>query len=120
MQGKCTTQPDPADFPSMNGVPLVPATSGQCLLLSNAHLLMVLSDNFWADNLYLRSATPKGDDRDAHLVSLAQVINTGSGPPPSAFMTHMTFQGEGKEDTLGLLAAAKVFVSGSHHTCGMV
>ena len=44
VQGKCTTQPDAADFPSMNGVPLVATTTGQCLLLAYDDMLgLVLS-----------------------------------------------------------------------------
>jgi hypothetical protein len=117
MQGKCTTQPDTAKFPSMNGVPLVPTTSGQCLLLSSDYLLSVLSDRFWADNLYLRSAVPKGDDREYHFFTLAWLHLSGISPPTPMYMTHMTFQGEGKGSTVGIDADAKVFVSGSHHTC---
>jgi hypothetical protein len=120
MQGKCTTQPDAATFPSMNRVPLVPTNSRQCLLFSNDYLLVVHSDNFWADNLYLRSAVPKGRDKDDLYSALAWVLNTGTVLSPSAFMTHMTFQGEGKGYTVGIEAYAKVFASGSHHTCGMV
>jgi hypothetical protein len=120
MQGKCTTQPDAANFPSMNGVPLVPTTSGQCLLYTDDHLLVVTSDSFWADNLYLRSAVPKGDDIQDHFSSLARVINADYLHPSSAFMTHITFQGEGKGYTIGIEAFANVFVSGSHHTCGIM
>jgi hypothetical protein len=118
MQGKCTTQPDAANFPSMNGVPLMATTSGQCLLLSNADLLAVLSYSFWADNLYLRPALPKGYDRQSFFPVLALVAPV-SAPTVPIFLTNMIFQGDGENSTVGISTGEKVFVSGSHHNCSM-
>jgi hypothetical protein len=112
MQGKCSTQPDAANFPSMNGVPLVRTTSGQCLLHSNHFALGVLSSNFWADNLYLRT---KATDRQETFPVLALMLPVSS----SRYLTNMIFQGDGEGGTTGIAAADKVFVSGSHHTRGM-
>jgi hypothetical protein len=126
MQGKCTTQPDAANFPSMNGVPLVRTTTGQCLLLSYDHLMGVVSKSFWADNLYLRTALPGGDDRQYQSPWLATVTGAPYGhqtPDETStaytYLTNMIFQGDGKGSTGGISAGVNVFVSGSHQTCLM-
>jgi hypothetical protein len=119
VQGKCTTQPDAANFPTMNGVALVPTTSGQCLLLTNDDLLGITSGNFWADNLYLRAALPKGKERQYHFPALAVVPPQATTSTAAVFLTHMIFQGDGEGSTVGIGADDKVFVSGLHCICGM-
>jgi hypothetical protein len=120
MQGKCTTQPDAANFPSLNGVPLVPTTSGQCLLLSSNYLLGMVPVSFWADNLYLRAAVPKDDDRQYPFSVLARVIFMVPFSTASVFLTNIIFQGDGEGSTIGIDARENVFVSGSLRTCGMI
>jgi hypothetical protein len=119
MQGECTTQPDAANFPSMNGLPLVPTTSGQCLLLSNNYLLGMVPVSFWADNLYLRSAVPQEDDKQNPFSILARVVSIVPSSTASVFLTNLIFQGDGEGSTIGIDARENVFVSGSHQTCGM-
>jgi hypothetical protein len=114
MQGKCTTQPDAAYFPSMNGVPLVPTTSGQCFLLTNYDLRFG-SAKFWADNLYMRVALPKGYGRQDHTPVLAQVWPAATVPTPAVFLTNMIFQGDGEGPTVGIYTGHKLFMSGSRH-----
>jgi hypothetical protein len=114
MQGNCTTQPDAANFPNMNGVPLVPTTSGQCFLLTNDRLLRIASGNFWADNLYMRSALPNGTNRESHFPTLAVVPPQATKSTAAVFLTNMIFQGDGEGSTVGIAADDKVFVSGSH------
>jgi hypothetical protein len=126
MQGKCTTQPDAANFPSMKGVPLVPTTSGQCLLLSYDFSLGVVLKRFWADNLYLRTALAWVDQRQWPFPFLAMVngapfeqYNPLQSNMANAYLTNMIFQGDGEASIGGIDAAEKVFVSGSHQTCLM-
>jgi hypothetical protein len=115
MQGNCTTQPDAADFPTMNGVPLVPTTSGQCLLLTNDDLLGIVSSNFWADNLYMRAALPNDTEREYHFPALAVVPPQATASIASVFLTNMIFQGDGEGSSVGIGADDKVFVAGLHH-----
>jgi hypothetical protein len=98
----------------MNGVPLVPTTSGQCLLHTSEDLLGVASVNFWADNLYLRATSRKSVGRDEHFPALTVAPPQAFSPISSVFLTNMIFQGDGEGSTVGIAADEKVYVSGSH------
>lgn len=118
MQGKCTTQPDPADFPAMNGVPLVETTTGQCFLLAFDDMLGVVAPNFWGDNLYLRAAVPPGTRRITHFPALVVVPPLATGTA-AVYLTNMIFQGDGEGSVVGIGADDKVFVQGSPHAVCM-
>jgi hypothetical protein len=107
------SQPNPDNFPGMNGVMLVPTTSGQCLLLTHDDLLGVVTDRFWADNLYLRAALAKGANRTSHFPALAVVPPQATKPRALIFLTNMILQGDGEGSTVGIGADDKVFVSGA-------
>jgi hypothetical protein len=99
----------------MNGVPLVPTTSGQCFLLTNDDLLGITSGNFWAHNLYMRAALPNDTEREYHFPALAVVPPQATTSTAAVFLTNMIFQGDGEGSTVAIGADDKVFVSGSHH-----
>lgn len=114
MQGKCTTQPKAADFTTMNGVPLVPTTTGQCFLLTYDDLLGVVGAKFWADNLYLRAALPDGLPREFHFPALAVVPPLSTGGTANVYLTNMIFQGDGEGSVVAIGADDKVYVQGVH------
>ena len=113
VQGRCTTQPDAANFPGMNGVPMVATTSGQCFLLTHDDMLGVVNGQFWADNLYLRAALPEGELRQFHFPALVVVPTLSTGGIGSVYLTNMIFQGDGEGSVVGIGADDKVFVQGA-------
>ena len=121
VQGRCATQPDAADFPGMNGVPLVATTSGQCFLLTHDDMLGVVNQRFWADNLYLRAALPEGGQRQFHFPALVVVPLLSTGGTAAVYLTNMIFQGDGEGSVVGIGADDSVFVQGAcpccAHTC---
>ena len=112
VQGKCTTQPDPADFPGMNGVPLVATTTGQCFLLAHDDMLGVVTPKFWADNLYLRAALPARTKRIFHFPALV-VVPPLATSTAAVYLTNMIFQGDGDGSAVGIAADDKVYVRGA-------
>lgn len=113
VQGNCSTQPDAADFPGMNGIDLVPTTTGQCFLLTHDDMLGIVGHRFWADNLYLRAALPPGQDRIYHFPALVVLPTLSTGVTSGVYLTNMIFQGDGDGSVVGVGTDDKVFVSGA-------
>ena len=108
MQGNCSTQPDAANFPGMNGIDLLPTTTGHCFLLTHDDMLGIVGHKFWADNLYLRAALPPGQDRIYHFPALVVIATLSTGEASGVYLTSMIFQGHGEGSVVGVGADGKV------------
>ena len=86
-------------MPNLPGPQLETFRPGQCLLVANADMLVILSPNMWLDNLYLRALfanVPLGEEqlRSKTSITLAGAPPIADNPAISVarYMTRMTFQ----------------------------
>lgn len=96
----------------MNGIDLVPTTTGQCFLLTHDDMLGIVGAKFWADNLYLRAALPYPNPRLFHFPALAVIPPLATGGSAGVYLTNMIFQGDGEGSVVGVGVDDKVFISG--------
>ena len=111
MQANCTGLPEPSATVPSTHAPMLPLSSGQCLLLVDTDLLYVGGTSLWLDGLYVRLT----EARDETFFRFIEVGDTTG----QLWMTGMTLQGNGDGVldcyTCGLdLWSSAVYAKGAH------
>ena len=109
VQGNCSEAPPPEI--EVSGVPLVPLTPGQCLLLTDKSLFYLGAGRLWMHNLYVRHTATQVGYPVVWLVSTAN-----SHVESHLWMTSCTLQGHGGYESglsaCGLNVRSKAYVEG--------
>ena len=109
MQGDCSDAP-PAQV-EVRGVPLLPVTPGQCLLVADTTIFTLGVGRLWLHNLYLRHTATQVSDPVVWLVR-APYENSEA----QLWMTSCTLQGHGQYESgfgaFGLYLSSKAYVEG--------
>ena len=112
MQGNCSEEPPPLLEAAVSGVPLVPLSPGECLLVTDKSLFYLGAGRLWMHNLYLRHTA----------TSVSYPVVTLVGPSSltveaQLWMTSCTLQGHGQYESgsgaSGLHVRSKACVEGS-------
>ena len=123
MQGNCVGEAPSANFPAEH-VPLRTLLPGQCLLLADTAVMIVVNSSLWLDNVYIRLTERR--DTGTVLSRQDQFLRVeGSGA--ELWMTNTTLQGNGagikdcETCAMDVGDGAKVYAHGVTHTscCGI-
>ena len=113
MQGDCSDAPRPQW--EVRGVPLVPLTQAQCLLVTGATIFRLGAGRLWMHNLYLRHTLTQVSDPVVWLVRWSYRLTQVEA---HLWMTSCTLQGHGQYETgfgaCGLFISSKAYVEGRH------
>ena len=112
MQGDCSEAPPAQILEQVRGVPLVPLTPGQCLLVTDKSLFYLGAGRLWMHNLYLRHTATNVSYPVVTMVG-PSVLNVEA----QLWMTSCTLQGYGQYDSgfgaSGLTLRSKAYMEGS-------
>lgn len=87
MQGNCSMEPYAYGLSLSNEAPLADRSPGQCVLVTNSHVLHV-QQKLWIDNIYIR----QGQTRGVELYSLVMCQSVDC----NLWLTSVTMQGSGE------------------------
>jgi hypothetical protein len=107
MQGNCKAEPS-AESLGLTGPDLVARKPGQCVLVTDEHLMSLTWQSLWLNSLYIRYRSTSSTDKIALLAC--------SGKGCNLWLTSVTLQGDSSQlPRLGGLAVAggQVYAEGA-------